>query len=70
MMMMKIQLILSVMVSMISASVSVVVPEDLREKIGNHEGILVAGMGNFGHIDYGTNILGKVIVPLENRDGC
>jgi len=27
-------------------------------------------MGNFGHIDYGTNILGKVIVPLENKDGC
>lgn len=27
-------------------------------------------LGNFGHINYGTTIKGRVHYPLENKDGC
>lgn len=27
-------------------------------------------MANFGHIDYGSSILGQVFVPLTNKEGC
>mmetsp|Transcript_30258 Transcript_30258/g.40211 ORF Transcript_30258/g.40211 Transcript_30258/m.40211 type:complete len:126 (+) Transcript_30258:137-514(+) len=27
-------------------------------------------MGNFGHLDYGSSILGQVVIPVSNTDGC
>lgn len=46
-------------------------PVELKEEVyKNGETFLEAGMANFGHIDYGSSILGQVFVPIINKNGC
>ena len=33
-------------------------------------GKITAGLGNFGHFNYGTTIKGRLHYPLANQDGC
>ena len=53
-----------------TASVQVFNPKSLRNEVGDENGFIEAGMANFGHIDYGSSILGQVFFPLKNKDGC
>lgn len=44
-------------------------PKELRNKLGN-EGYIPGGLGNFGHIVYGSTIMGRLHYPINNRYGC
>jgi len=49
----------------------VIHPISLKEEIGEHEdGEIYATMGNFGHLEYGSSILGQVFLPNNNTFGC
>ena len=50
-------------------SIQVMHPQDLKKKLKN-DGFIKASLGNFGHIMYGSSILGRVYFPLNNTDGC
>ena len=50
-------------------SIQVMHPKDLKKKLKN-DGFIKASLGNFGHIMYGSSILGRVYYPLNNTDGC
>ena len=36
----------------------------------NFESNVESTLANFGHIDYGTSMLGQVFVPISNLSGC
>jgi len=58
------------LLSAISAtSVSVVTPTSLQKKIGPG-GELNAHIGHFGHIEYGSEVTGRLHYPVSNRDAC
>jgi len=44
-------------------------PVDLKQSIGN-DGNMASSLGNFGHINYGSTIIGRVHYPVSNRNGC
>ena len=50
-------------------SIQVMHPKDLKKKLKN-DGFIKASLGNFGHIMYGSSILGRVYYSLNNTDGC
>lgn len=50
-------------------SIQVMHPKDLKKKLKN-DGFIKTSLGNFGHIMYGSSILGRVYYPLNNTDGC
>ncbi len=43
-------------------SIQVMHPKDLKKKLKN-DGFIKASLGNFGHIMYGSSILGRVYYP-------
>jgi len=60
-------------------------PDNLKVALNTKSGEIEAGMGNFGHINYGSSIvsnlfyfhksfslvqLGQVFVPNSNLNGC
>ena len=46
---------------------TVIQPSSLANVTKNME----ASLGNFGHINYGQTIMGRVIYPTkDNKDGC
>ena len=50
-------------------SIQVMHPKDLKKKLKN-DGFVKSSLGNFGHIIYGSSILGRVYYPLNNTDAC
>ena len=58
--------------------VKIIHPTALVESISNYnhdngvweDGLLRASLGNFGEINYGTTIRGRVHYPITNQDGC
>lgn len=68
---MKIKLLTIVALAFASSfgSIQVMHPKDLKKKLKN-DGYIKASLGNFGHIMYGSSILGRVYYPLNNTDGC
>ncbi len=50
-------------------SLQIMHPKELKNQL-NHDGIIKSGLGNFGHIVYGSSILGRVYFPSNNKDGC
>ena len=68
-----------------SGKIQILNPDKLKVTLGSKNGEIEAGMGNFGHIDYGSSIvsdiliptkpflfaqLGQVFVPTSNLNGC
>eukprot|EP00347_Sterkiella_histriomuscorum_P000300 403376411 len=45
-------------------------PNALRDQYSADEGYIKSSLGNFGHIQYGSTILGQVIYPENNKQGC
>ena len=43
-----------------SASIQVINPQELRERIANENGLIENGMANFGHIEYGQTIVSSI----------
>lgn len=53
------------------ASIQIMHPKELKQKLGTRgDGQIKASLGNFGHILYGSSILGQLIYPKRNTDGC
>ena len=56
----------------------VIHPSKLVKEIKNYnseqqhmeQGLLRASLGNFGDIEYGTEVRGRVHYPISNQDGC
>jgi len=67
---MRISAIYSVLVSSASAaSMYVVSPGELSNQFAKN-GEVTARLGNYGHINYGGSVYGKLHLPLSNLDGC
>ena len=41
----------------------------MKTQVGN-DGFIKSGLGNFGHVVYGSSVLGRVFYPLNNTDAC
>ena len=44
---------------LVLGSLRIINPEKLKTMIGDSEGFIDSGMGNFGHIDYGSSIVSQ-----------
>ena len=68
----------SLIISHISAStLKVIHPYNLRKEFSDlntngilEKGLLKSSVGNFGHIDYGTSVMGLLHYPVNNTNGC
>ena len=45
---------------------TIITPSSLAEQTVNMQ----ASLGNFGHINYGTNMIGKIVHSTINASGC
>jgi hypothetical protein len=63
-------ILISAIITLCEAGLTVMNPPSLKNEIGNN-GVVESSLANFGHITYGSTILGKVIRPRpENAHGC
>ena len=59
-----------------AATLKVVHPSYLKDEFNSwmegrhHRGEIRAGLGNYGHFQYGSTVKGRLHYPLNNTDGC
>jgi hypothetical protein len=61
-------LYLLISLSGVFAELRVVYPTP--QNLLDENSLVESTLANFGHIDYGTSMLGRVFVPISNQDGC
>ena len=70
--------LLCLVITLVNCStLKVIHPNNLKNKFAGEDyngmaeyGLIKSSVGNFGHIDYGTSIIGRLHYPLNNTDGC
>ena len=48
---------MSVLALMTTAEIQIINPSTVKESLGDENGVIEAGLANFGHIDYGSSIV-------------
>ncbi len=61
--------VLALLLGISLAQLQIMHPVTLRQSIGDN-GKMESSLGNFGHINYGTTIIGRIHYPVNNTDGC